>query len=157
MEKDKYAKVKIRPHRAERIDLLQEFLDPSYVLECEQSATAGDTGLLLLFGLRSIDETLPNFDARWDLKEDAVDVDLVPLSSTSRLFKTGSQGYRGHHSKNLGHYRYQIDIAIPNRDVFRGVLELDANGILYLRDEARLIVTDTVKISYADTGKEIKL
>jgi hypothetical protein len=78
-----------RPHRADRIDLVTEFLHPAYEVECEGSSDAGETGLLTLFRLKSGDSLLPGFAGRWDLKENAVDIDLCGDKVRSNLFKEG--------------------------------------------------------------------
>ena len=76
MEKDKYARVRLPPDRADRIDLVMEFLHTAYELKISETAEAGETGLLTLFQLKSNDPTLPDFSDWWDIKENAVDIVL---------------------------------------------------------------------------------
>lgn len=157
MEKNQYTRLQLRPHRAERIKLVTEFLHPSYKLEHLASADAGKTGLLRLFSLVSQDSEFPSFEGRWDAKQNAVDVDLVACDDRSKLFKSGKNGYRGHHSVHVEDQRYAIIIAIPQGEVFRGVLELDANAIVYLEEEIKFDIEDELSIFELDPGEEITL
>ena len=153
MEKDRYKRIELRPHEAGHIELEEEMIHPSYELEYDSSAKAGPTGLLRLFRLKSRNAALPNFDGRWDIRQNAVDIDLLGPKEISRSFKSQAAGYRGHHSKALGDNHYYIDIAIPGVEVFRGTLELEATGIVYLLDEFKLGGTDSVTIIDTDTEK----
>jgi hypothetical protein len=64
--------------------------------------------------------------------------------------------YRGHHNTKLGDRRYQIDIAIPGHDIFRGVLGFEASGVAELKPkEVRLNITETLRITRGDTGEVV--
>lgn len=156
MRKDEKKRIQLRPDSAECIDLVKEYLHPSYELKSEAAADAGETGLLALFHLKSKAPELPSFRGRWDMKENAVDIDLLGGANESKVFKAGKDGYRGHHSTTLEDGRYQIDVAIPSHDVFRAVLEFDARGIAELQPEnVKLKITDSFRILDTDSGEEI--
>lgn len=157
VEKDKYARVRLRPNRAERIELEKKFIHSSYDLEHDESADAGETGLLTLFRLKSTEAALPDFAARWDVRANAIDIDLLRPEACRKLFKGGKDGYRGHHSTDLSHGRYEIDIAIPSGLVFRGVLEFEPSALAPAKDEIRFEIKEKIRIFDPVTGEEIKL
>jgi len=156
VEKDPYARPRMRPNRAEPIEIETKFLDSSYDLEHHKSAEAGETGLLELFRLKSRNAAFPDFAARWDVGANAVDIDIRP-EKLSKLFKRGKGGYRGHRSTDLGHNRYEIDIEIPSGQVFHGVLKLDGSAIGHFTDEIRLGIKEEAKIFNPVTGEEIQI
>ena len=158
MRRDWKKKIQMRPDRVENVRLVEEHLHPAYDLEWDKATDAGETGLLTLFVLKSRDPQLPSFRGRWDIRQDAVDVDLLDRAEKDgKTFKAGKKGYRGHHSTKMTDRSYQIDIAIPGHDIFRAVLGFVGSGTTELHDEINVIVSDSLRIINVDTGEEITL
>jgi hypothetical protein len=68
MQRDKFAKIQLRPNKATNIEITPERLHPSYQLKFQPTSVATETGHLELFRLEASECDLPTFSARWDLK-----------------------------------------------------------------------------------------
>ncbi len=156
MNKDRYARIEIRPHVAEDIDVVVDYLHPDYKIVHERKALAGDSGLLQLFRLETLDTSFPSFSARWDIRENAVDIDLQGDKKSSSLFKAGKDGYKGHHSTSAGDGVYVIEIDVPNAAIFRGTVKMVGTGIVYLKDDVSAVIEgmkDDFAVSSAQTSE----
>jgi hypothetical protein len=150
MNKDKYARIEIRPHTAEDVRVITDYLHPSYRAVHEKTSTAGDSGLLQLFRLDPTDDSFPGFSARWDIRQNAVDIDLHGNDRAASLFKAEKDGYKGHHSTALANGVYLLEITIPGAVIFRGKLQMTGTGIVYLKDDASSIIEEMQ--DHADTA-----
>jgi len=142
MNRDKYSPTHLRPKSAGNIVIVTKYIDPSYRLIYSAKSEATDTGLVNLFSLSSDDDSFPNFAGRWDMKENAVDVDLIAIGKRldKQAFIAERDGYRGHHSvRDEGSPNtFRLHIEIPDKTVFCGLLEMDGTGAIYLRDTIEL-------------------
>ncbi len=84
------------------------------------NARITDTGLLKAFQITPRDRAapLPSFIARWDEKENTVDLDPIEMSGTeARRFRAGAPGYSGHHTNRLASCDgrvFSVAIRTPN-------------------------------------------
>jgi hypothetical protein len=86
------------------------------------------TGHLTFFDLVPVSEGLPSFEARWDEKDESVDIDIKGVSEQDKnLFKHGKGGYSGHWSRRTPTantiYTYEVYIRIPRGRVFEGTVD----------------------------------
>lgn len=136
MQRDKYAKTELRPNRATGINITAERTHPNYQLKVQPSSLATDTGHLELFRLEPLKTELPTFSARWDLKPNTIDIDLIGDPEASKAFKAATGEYKGHHTVIVSDSPriYQVDIQTPAGIVFVGKIEVAIELGLYLRD-----------------------
>jgi len=151
MQKDKYAKIELRPNKATSINIIPEWIHPKYELKYEPSSNATDTGHLELFRLKPVEPELPTFSARWDLRPNTVDIDLIGTAEAGKAFKAGVGGYAGHHTAIAqdSPRTYQIHIQTPLGAIFSGKIELIIELGVYLKDsfeEFRDQVKDELRI-----------
>jgi hypothetical protein len=141
MQKDKYAKIELRPRKASEISITAEQTHPNYELKSHSSSLATDTGHLELFRLTPLGHQLPTFSARWDLKPNTIDIDLIGDAEASRAFKAEADGYKGHHTVVVSESPriYQVDIQTPAGIVFVGKIEVAIELGLHLRDRFEII------------------
>lgn len=113
-----------RHDAAFNIEVSMDYIDPRYTVNIPECSKISDTGLLRLFTIKpNKGLNFPLFAVRWDEKEQAVDVDIVSKDSTiSRLFKSGKDGYYGHHASRISESPrlYKIKIKIPDKKIFVG-------------------------------------
>jgi hypothetical protein len=86
------------------------------------------TGHLKCFDLVPHSEGLPSFEARWDEKDESVDIDIKGVSEEDKdLFKHGTGGYSGHWSRRTPTadtiYTYGVCIRILRGTVFEGTVD----------------------------------
>jgi hypothetical protein len=98
-------------------------LDSDYQSEhCD--GVLGKTGYLQVLKIVRKDGANPYFVARWDQKDEALDIDIVGASnSASKRFKAGTYGYSGHHtnrSTDPGTRIFDITIRMPKGLIFDG-------------------------------------
>lgn len=107
--------------------LNSEHLDPEYELICRSDLKATPTGLVTLIDIIPKNEkTLPTFILRWDSNSDTVDVDIC-LDGKNRKELWCEHGYKGHHTTRIdGPWwrRFKLDIAIPERKIFVGTVNI---------------------------------
>jgi hypothetical protein len=151
MHPDQFSALPERTDGADIAEVETEFLDPRYRLDVNPVSTSLANGLLVLFTLVPSDSGLLGFRARWDHKEDAIDLDPYPAGCISRgkwLREGGS--YIGHHTLLVSAEPvriYRIEVRVPGVDVFRGFLRLNlrtglkaaAEVCLEARAEAEII------------------
>ena len=108
------------------------YLNPDYYLEILQDNTITEQGLLLCAKLIPNHSTLPEFQIRWDEKEEKLDVDIHGDSKHKKDWTSSRNGYAGHHAIRLqkeGRH-FQVSIETPIMKVFDGVLSFNlARGI----------------------------
>jgi hypothetical protein len=146
MQRDKYAKVELRPNKATSISITPERTHPKYQLEFQSNSLATDTGHLELFRLAPLEGGLPTFSARWDLKPNTIDIDLIGDAKASKAFKAGADRYKGHHTVvvSVSPRIYQVDIQSPAGIVFEGKIEVAIELGLHLQDRLESL-TDQIK------------
>ena len=98
---------------------------------------ASDTGLVKFCELTPRYLHLPMFIIRWDEREEALDVDIyIDGKLDNKLWD--ESGYNGHHSQkieNKGYNRgYKIDIKIPGRQIFSGIIDIGLSFELKMQD-----------------------
>jgi hypothetical protein len=142
MQRDKYAKVELRPNKAAGINITAERTHPKYQLKFHSSSLASDTGHLELFRLAPLEGELPTFSARWDLKPNTIDIDLIGDAEASKAFKAAADGYKGHHTVvvSVSPRIYQVDIQTPAGIVFVGKIEVVIELGLHLRDRMESLI-----------------
>lgn len=124
---DKVAKVrnKFGAIKAFGLDKFEKEVHQDYqVIECD--GVLSDTGRLRILEFVRRDGQPPSFSARWDIKDDALDIDIhgvAPPVHTS--FKEGKDGYSGHWTEkatttNAGPRAFAIKIETPDGLVFAG-------------------------------------
>lgn len=100
----------------------------NYVLRVPKQARTTPTKLLVIASLQPKEESLPWFSVRWDEKGHHLNVDIHGVGDEERdWFQNGQNGYAGHLPQKVsgqGH-AFDIDIRIPNLQVFRGCLSFD--------------------------------
>jgi hypothetical protein len=140
VQRDKYAKIELRPNKATRIDIIPEQIHPEYELKYQSSALATDTGHLELFRLEPSAGGLPAFSARWDLKPNTIDIDLIDDVAAQRAFKAGVDGYRGHHTVVVSDVPrvFQVDIVTPTGVVLVGKIEVEIELGLHLKETVNI-------------------
>jgi len=148
MDADKFVNKPVKTESAHNIQLNIRHLDPSYRVEISPVSPATKTGLIALFKVVPNTLTLPGFIARWDDRQQTIDVDPDPLDCIERDdWRNECHGYSGHHSDCVSKNPrvYQIDLEIPARQV------LHASGTLNLNIGARvgdaIEMADSVGIS----------
>jgi hypothetical protein len=137
MDRNKYAKIELRPNKATKISIRPESISPNYELKSQPNSNATDTGHLELFRLEPLDPALPSFSARWDTKPNTIDIDLIGDPKASKAFKAGLAGYGGHHTTILSDSPriYRVDIETPSGRVFSAEIDLEIELGLYLKDD----------------------
>lgn len=136
MQRDRYAKIELRPNKATEITISPEQIHPNYKLRSEPSSLATDTGHLELFRLEPVEGERPMFSARWDLKPNTIDIDLIGDVKAGTAFKAESGGYKGHHTVVVSETPrvYLADVRTPMGIVFVGRIAVKIELGLYLRD-----------------------
>lgn len=107
-----------------------DHIAPDYSLTFSDCNDMSDTGLVELFNVSSEKSGFPSFKARWDERDDQVDIDIINVDKRiSQLFKNGKSGYSGHHSKKTidSPRTYLAEIKIPERLIFRGNITFNIN------------------------------
>jgi hypothetical protein len=141
MKRDKFS-TGIRPHQANDIDVTTEEINPVYELKARRDSAATDTAHLELFRLEPSDSKRPSFSARWDWKENTVDIDLLGDPGLCKEFKADSDGYKGHHTTALSEspLTYQVDIRVPAEAIFRGTITLSVDLALFRKENVGEII-----------------
>jgi hypothetical protein len=102
------------------------------------------TGHLKFFDLVPVSEGLPSFKARWDEKDESVDIDIKGVSEQDKnLFKDGKRGYSGHWSRRTPTantiYTYDVCIQIPQGKVFEGTVDFTVVRRQGMTGKARIV------------------
>ncbi|PYV62720.1 MAG: hypothetical protein DMG97_39640 [Acidobacteria bacterium] len=137
MRRDKFAKLPIKADGAHNIELDVEYLDPRYRLELSSVSPATETGLISLFRLVPNNPSLPGFAARWDDRQQTIDVDPDPLACIDHdSWRYEKDGYSGHHTDRftVDPRVYQIDLNTPDGLVFRALSRLNIQIGVRLED-----------------------
>jgi hypothetical protein len=128
------------------IKVTTEYLSPDYAPPSDSEAVrTSNRGRLVLLRIQPKNsQRLPSFCARWDHKEQCVDVDLEGNPREGHKFKHGKPGYRGHKTRLVtepgGPRKYAIEIETPSTGaVFKGTLAMKADFSLNLRAGMYLI------------------
>lgn len=152
MQRNKYAKIQLRPNKATQITITEQSIHENYTLKFTKSCVATDTGHLELFRLEPSDHALPIFSARWDAKDNTVDIDLIGDSAQSRAFRAEEPGYHGHHSQTQNHSPFilKVDIQTPSGSIFSGTIELIVELGIYLADTFPQLVDEAAFRIFAE-------
>jgi hypothetical protein len=163
MGKGNAQRLQIWPNNATGIEIEIKFCHPDYELRVEDSAVATTSKLLRLFSLVPNTSSNPTFFGRYDARDhlsgrdgaSAVDVDVSGLTDAEeRDFKTGKNGFSGHHSTQTKDRQHQILISTPKHGkVFEGTLSMKASARGELLDICDLKITDSLRIYNAETGE----
>lgn len=122
-----------------------QHLDPEYEALCRSDWEATATGWVKLIDITPKKEkTLPSFVLRWDSNSKTVDVD-IHVDGKNRKDLWDNLGYSGHHPTRInGPWRkFEVDIKIPERNIFRGIVNI---GLL-------IEVNHQIEIELTNTGK----
>jgi len=124
--------------------LNSQYLDPEYEIVCRSDWKATPTGLVALIDITPKRKTLPSFILRWDSNFNTVDVD-IRVDGKNRKDLWDDPRYVGHHTTRIEGplRRFEVDIKIPGRDVFRGIVNI---GLL-------IEVNHELEIGLTGTGK----
>ena len=97
-------------------------IDPEY--RCEPCKGVVENRRLDVLKLVRKDSGYPSFSARWDQKEDKLDIDIDhPSRDVRNQFKHGKNGYGGHWTRpagDPGSRRLKIVIKTPEGTIFDG-------------------------------------
>ncbi len=119
------------------VKIYKNYLSSEYEVKmyCEQEAS--DTGLVKFCELIPRHLHLPKFIFRWDERGEALDVDIHINGKPAKKLWNES-GYSGHHPQKIedkGYNRgYNIDIKIPGRQIFLGVIDIGLSFELKIKD-----------------------
>jgi hypothetical protein len=108
------------------VEILENhYIHPDYISKpcCYEKAT--DTGLVKIGELVPKQQSFPRFIFRWDERKETLDVDIyVEGKLTNALWD--QPGYKGHHppKKNGSSGRYVLDIWIPLKRIFKGIIDI---------------------------------
>jgi hypothetical protein len=140
-----------QPHRVDgsgKVDILNtEYLDAEYETVPQSDLKATPTGFVTIAQIvPKKDKTLPSFILRWDSNPETVDVDIY-LDGKNKKDFWDRPGYCGHHPKRIkGEGRkFEVNITIPERPIFKGVVNV---GLL-------ISVNLKVELELSDTGIRI--
>ena len=128
MDPTRFAKLPVRTEGAQNIEVETEYLDPRYTVELSPLSPATKSGLINLFRVVPKQPSLPAFAARWDDREQTVDVDAEPSNCVDRdSWRDEKNGYHGHHTNRLTDDPrvYQIDLQTPQGSVFKARVRLN--------------------------------
>jgi len=141
MKRDKFS-TGIRPHRADDIEVTIEKINPVYELRSRRDSEATDTAHLELFRLEPLDSSRPGFSARWDWKENTVDIDLLGDQESRKKFKADSDGYKGHHTVTLSQspLAYQVDVRMPSEAIFKGTITLSVDLAIFMQENVGEVI-----------------
>jgi hypothetical protein len=124
----------------ESVKIEQKFLDLSYERRDENPATRPANGLLKLFELVAVDESLPvrRFVARWNDREQLIKFDAFNARRDllqEFKFQQAAQrkGHGGHHTSRLNDREtlsFACEVRWSDRDIFVAVVELTGLRIL---------------------------
>ncbi len=106
------------------------YIDNDYLLSSLGCNDISETGLIELFKITSKKRDHPSFQARWDEKENLVDIDIKNVSKNiSTSFKSEKNGYSGHHSTMVveSPREYHSKICLPNKVIFAGTITFNIN------------------------------
>lgn len=109
-----------------------DFIAPDHSLIFSDHNDMSETGLVEIFTVASNKPELPSFKARWDERNDQVDIDIHNVGKgISQAFKNGKKGYSGHHSKKTidSPRKYLVEIKIPEKLIFRGNMIFNINHV----------------------------
>lgn len=117
------------------LNIETEFLCADYRIENE-NLTRGETRHLKVFSLVPRASGKPSFHARVDdgssmnPKDPELDIDIKGVSADAvNDFKSNRNGYLGHHSDrspNANERLFEVHIAVPTDDVFKGKVSFNA-------------------------------
>jgi hypothetical protein len=103
---------------------IENYIHPDYKIETESCGKLSETGLVLVFQIKSIvDDKEPYFIARWDQNFETLDIDIKNVDNKVKaLFNAEKDGYVGHHPARILHETrtYDVNIQLPEKSIFRG-------------------------------------
>ena len=119
-----------------------EYKNPNYEVKLLPNTPATETGLVEVMELVPKVSNLPKFVARWDEKENTLDVDMYEGEKNNRnpSWIKEENGYKGHHAtKRVGAGRiFDIDIKIPNMRIFKGSFNVGFRFEVSVNDSLRI-------------------
>jgi hypothetical protein len=123
-----------------RRDVKDISLADDYKLDFPEKSFLTDTGLLVVFELKSSDG--PNFQARWDDADYALDFDVLGVpKAQQRRFKHSEDGSSGHHSVLLpldGERIYHANIVYKGKPIYEGMVSINLDYSATARCDIRL-------------------
>ena len=160
MDPEKFKEKTKKVSGTTKVDVVSiDFLDPEYEIETLSGQSTTPTGLLEVVRLRPERMELPKFIFRWDENKDELDVDIYREEKLCNEL-WGEIGYNGHHTGKIPREGkvFKADISIPNRDIFRGNVDVGLFIQLTIKDSVKL--TDSIKVVHKkvkieDIGKGI--
>jgi hypothetical protein len=148
MDRARWANKEFKALGAHNIVLTTDCVSDDYKHPAVSVAVrTSDTGHLEMLKIEPKRADLPLFSVRWDLPDDAVDVDLCGDPEEARKFAEGRDGYYGHKTDRVSESprTHAINIETPlTGPVFRGTISLNIDLALLLRDA--MAVTDSVEV-----------
>ena len=129
MDPEKFKNKKSKIAGTTRVDILKtEYLDENYRVKLLPNTPASESGLVKVAELISDIPQMPMFILRWDEGDNTLDVDIYKNRKICRdpEWICEISRYKGHHAIRLdGDKRlFKIDISIPGRKIFKGVLNI---------------------------------
>jgi len=130
MDSRKWNRLELRANRAFGLKVTPAYLAPDYDLVLNEPPVSSEEGHLELCRLvsRQSSRGTPYYSVRWDLAQNAVDVDRVLPGRYNK--KIHDKNFQGHHSALISPGLYRI--FVPN--VFDGSVKLGIELILGLAD-----------------------
>lgn len=111
------------------IQFVSDFIDEDYSFQIENESIISSTGKLVIFKLVPKNKKLPLFEERWDKNKNTLDIDMISGDKNEGLlFKYEKNGYLGHHPErceNFGSHGHNLNIKIPNKNIFSGKISFN--------------------------------
>ena len=99
------------------------YLNGKYALELFPNTPATETGFVKVMELIPKISRVPNFILRWDEKADTLDVDIYKNGKLCNEL-WGTVGYNGHHTQRIKNRIFWVNITIPNKKIFEGIINI---------------------------------
>jgi hypothetical protein len=115
-------------------------IDNDYTLTFPDKSFLTETGHLIIFELKR-ESNGPDFQARWDDKRSAIDIDVVGVSKAQqRRFQKSEEGLDGHHSTDVSkdERKYHINIVYGAKKIFEGMVSINLDFELTARCDIRI-------------------
>lgn len=89
-----------------------------------------ETGYLILFEIKPINDSSPSFLGRWDQNYGTIDVDILGTEEkTASHFKAEKNGYFGHHPKRISEAKrtYDVQVKLPEKNILSAHITFSIN------------------------------
>jgi hypothetical protein len=136
MDQEKFSNLQVRANGAWNIEITTQEIDPRYTVIPSTVSKTSDTGHLEVFRIKPVQAGPPIFSARWDMKPNTIDLDLIGDPAANRTFRAETGGYSGHHTTVVrdSPREFGVDVRTPDGCVFRGTVMLNIGLGVRLKD-----------------------